>query len=203
MSYPGEISHSNSANRELSNNVLLVVVRRRKVALHTGSHLMPIEAWRRAVSTTSDKSSWSNGLKTLPRQIFSVCVKFGGNPCRDVDTLRFYTHRQTDRQTDRHTDTHTGMKLYIIPAVRPVLCTGHPYFLFTLNGLFQSLCLALMSHATTVPVCMCLTHHLPFYWFWNLLPFLFHFPTQSTIWLKVRTHIAFGGSFELAMHIRI
>ena len=28
-----------------------------------------------------------NGLKKLPRQIFSVCVKkFGGNPCRDVET---------------------------------------------------------------------------------------------------------------------
>ena len=33
-----------------------------------------------------------NGLKNLPRQMFSACVKFGGNPCRDVDTLRFYTH---------------------------------------------------------------------------------------------------------------
>ena len=32
-SYPGEISHPNSANRELSNDVLVVVVRRRKVAL--------------------------------------------------------------------------------------------------------------------------------------------------------------------------
>ena len=49
------------------------------------------------------------GLKNLPRQIFSACVKFGGNPCRDVDTLHFYAH--TDRQTDRH--THTRMKLYI------------------------------------------------------------------------------------------
>ena len=27
-----------------------------------------------------------NGLKNLPRQIFSACVKFGGNPCRDVET---------------------------------------------------------------------------------------------------------------------
>ena len=48
-----------------------------------------------------------NGLKNLPRQMFSACVKFGGNPCRDVDTLRFYTHTHTDRhtQTDRHTHT--------------------------------------------------------------------------------------------------
>ena len=45
------------------------------------------------------------GLKNLPRQIFSTCVKLGGNPCRDVDTLRFYTHTHT--QTHRHTDTHT------------------------------------------------------------------------------------------------
>ena len=102
---PGEISHSNSAHRELSNDVLVVVVRRRKVALHTSSHLMPIEAWRSAVSTTSHKLADWNGLKILPRQIFSACVKFGGNPCRDDDTLRFYTHTHT--QTDRHTDTHT------------------------------------------------------------------------------------------------
>ena len=30
-----------------------------------------------------------NGLKSLPRQIFSAYVKFGGNPCRDVETLGF------------------------------------------------------------------------------------------------------------------
>ena len=42
-----------------------------------------------------------NGLKNLPRQIFSACVKFGGNPCRDVDTLGFYIHTHT------HTHTHT------------------------------------------------------------------------------------------------
>ena len=34
-SYPGEISHSNSPNRQLSNDISDVVVRRRKVALHT------------------------------------------------------------------------------------------------------------------------------------------------------------------------
>ena len=33
--YPGEIAHSNSANRELSNDLSDLVVRRRKVALHT------------------------------------------------------------------------------------------------------------------------------------------------------------------------
>ena len=43
-SYPGEISHSNSAKRELSNDVSLLEVLPRKVALHTSSHLMPIEA---------------------------------------------------------------------------------------------------------------------------------------------------------------
>ena len=53
-SYPGEISHSNSANRELSNDILVVVVRQRKDALHTSSQLKPIEAWRSAVSTTSE-----------------------------------------------------------------------------------------------------------------------------------------------------
>ena len=27
-----------------------------------------------------------NGLKNLPRQMFSTCVKFGGNQCRDIET---------------------------------------------------------------------------------------------------------------------
>ena len=43
-SYPGEIAYLNSANRELSNDVRLVEVCRRKVALHTSSHLTPTEA---------------------------------------------------------------------------------------------------------------------------------------------------------------
>ena len=30
--------------------------------------------------------AYQNGLKNLPRQIFIACVKFGGNPCRDVET---------------------------------------------------------------------------------------------------------------------
>ena len=42
--YPGEISHSNSAHRELSNDISDFVVRRRKDALHTISHLTPTEA---------------------------------------------------------------------------------------------------------------------------------------------------------------
>ena len=43
-SYPGEISHSNSPKPELSNDVSLLEVLPRKVALHTSSHLTPIEA---------------------------------------------------------------------------------------------------------------------------------------------------------------
>ena len=43
-SYPCEIAHSNSANRELSNDVLLLEMLPRKVALHTSSHHTPIEA---------------------------------------------------------------------------------------------------------------------------------------------------------------
>ena len=53
-SYPGEISHANSASQELSNDLLLSEVLPRKVALHTSSHLMPIEAGQSAVSTTSE-----------------------------------------------------------------------------------------------------------------------------------------------------
>ena len=50
-SYSGEISHSNSTKRELSN--IAFGSARKKVALHTSSHLTPIKAWRSAVSTTS------------------------------------------------------------------------------------------------------------------------------------------------------
>ena len=89
------------------------------------------------------------------------------------------------------------LNIYIYHSCDTVLCTGRPYFLFTVNRLFQIYYLALLSHTTAVPVCMCVTHHLPFYWFWNLHPFLSHFPTRHTIGLKARTQIAFGGSFEL------
>ena len=40
-----------------------------------------------------------NWLKDLPRQIFSACMKFGGNRCRDVKT-HFVI------ETHRHTQTH-------------------------------------------------------------------------------------------------
>ena len=43
-SYPGEIAYFNSPNQELSNDVSLLEVLPRKVALHTSSHLRPIEA---------------------------------------------------------------------------------------------------------------------------------------------------------------
>ena len=51
-SYPGQIAYFNSLNWELSNDVRLVEMRCRKVALNTSSHLTPIEVWRSAVSTT-------------------------------------------------------------------------------------------------------------------------------------------------------
>ena len=51
-----------------------------------------------------------NVLKNLPRQIFSACVKFGGNPCGDVNTLRFYTH----------THTHTGSSHLFVGGHRPL-----------------------------------------------------------------------------------
>ena len=62
-SYPGEISHSNSANWEFSNNVRLLEVCPRKVALHTISHLTPIETWRKAVSNTSDRRTVSSEVR--------------------------------------------------------------------------------------------------------------------------------------------
>ena len=49
-----------------------------------------------------------NGLKNLPRQIFCAFVKFGGNQCRDVETVRFYTHTHT------YTHTYTNEIIYSI-----------------------------------------------------------------------------------------
>ena len=60
MLYPGKIAHSKSANHELFNDVRFVEVGRREVTLHTSSHLTPIEAWRRAVSTTSSEARLEN-----------------------------------------------------------------------------------------------------------------------------------------------
>ena len=62
--------------------------------------------WRSATTDTLLKSS---RLAKFKCEIFSACVKFGGNPCREVDTLGFYTHTHTHthRHTDRHTDRHT------------------------------------------------------------------------------------------------
>ena len=93
-------------------------VRRGKVAFHSIFALSQLPT--AAIATRSTSAGYRkpafpisladrNGLKNLPRQIFSACVKFGGNPCRDVDTLGFYT----DTHTDTHTDTQTRMKLYI------------------------------------------------------------------------------------------
>ena len=61
-----------------------------RVAIGT---LSPSMGFRKAALTT--RLADQNGLKNLPRQIFSACVKFGGNPCRDVETLRCYTHTHT------------------------------------------------------------------------------------------------------------
>ena len=74
-SYPGEMSHSNSVNRELSNDVWTVEVRQRKVALHTTSHLIPIEAWRSAVSTTSEGRSVLSEVRLAARR-FGGYAKF-------------------------------------------------------------------------------------------------------------------------------
>ena len=61
--YPVEISHSNSPNRELSKDFSDVVVRRRKVALHTGSSLTPTEASQSPDSTTSEGCRVSNEVR--------------------------------------------------------------------------------------------------------------------------------------------
>ena len=62
-SYPGKISHSNSPNRELSNDLSDVVVRRRKVVLHTSAHLTPTEALRSPDSTTSEGRKVSSEVR--------------------------------------------------------------------------------------------------------------------------------------------
>ena len=71
------------ANRELSNDVSLLEVLPRKVALHTLHQFKREEALFPPLPISLADL---NGLKNLPRQIFSACVKFGGNLCRDVET---------------------------------------------------------------------------------------------------------------------
>ena len=50
----GALYNPPRANQELSNDIWPVEVCRRKVALRINSHLTPIKAWWRAVSTTSE-----------------------------------------------------------------------------------------------------------------------------------------------------
>ena len=104
-------------------------VRRGKVLFHSIFALSQLPA--AAIATWSTHAGYRkpaflisladrNGLKNLPRQIFSACVKFGGNPCRDVDTLGLYTHTQKHTHTKTHTHrqshTHTRMN-YILDCV--------------------------------------------------------------------------------------
>ena len=77
-SYPNEVSHSSWANQELSTAILAVEMRRRKVALHTSSHLTPIEAWWRSVSTTSEGHGVSREV-----QLENCTQVFGGGPKLD------------------------------------------------------------------------------------------------------------------------
>ena len=45
-------------------------------------------------------------LKNLPRQIFSACMKFGGNQCRMSKCIAF---KETHTYTQTHADTQTYM----------------------------------------------------------------------------------------------
>ena len=162
MANPAETAYLSFQDREFSNDVWLVELRRRKVVVHTFLSVVPGHCLRagfmesrnffvlhpirvkfhirtrliKSFPTTNwlwscAKEKWHfipvhtlrqlkrdeglcpplpislvdrNGLKNLPRQIFSACVKFGGNPCRGVDSLGFYTHT--------HTHTHTNEIIY-------------------------------------------------------------------------------------------
>ena len=55
-----------------------------------------------------------NGLKNLPRQIFSACVKFGGNLCRDVETLGFTPVLTC---SNLFTPVHTSVMMYAHHAI--------------------------------------------------------------------------------------
>ena len=57
---------------ELSDDVLLLEVLPRKVALHTSSHLTPIEAWQSAVSSTS------KGRRVLSEVRLENCTQVWG-----------------------------------------------------------------------------------------------------------------------------
>ena len=102
-SYPGEISHSNLPNQELSNDVWDLAVRRRKVALQTISHLTPIEAWRSAVPPLRRVVEFRARYRQIPVRGFSLGVGKIWRPCdlRSGSYKRLYTHEH------KHTHTHT------------------------------------------------------------------------------------------------
>ena len=144
MAHPAETAYLSFRDRELSNHVRLVQLRRRKVVAHTFLWVVAGHCLRAGIIKSHDFFAlrnilvkfhiqtrligsfpstyrlWScaeeklhftpvhtlrqlkcdeglfpplpisladrNGLKNLPRQIFSACVQFGGHPCRDVET---------------------------------------------------------------------------------------------------------------------
>ena len=99
-SYPGEIAHPNSAYRELSTDVLVLVVRRRKVALHTISHLTPTEAWQSAVSTTSEGRRVSSEVPSDEwSPVVGVCKIWRPCDLRSRSYKGFKVHTYTHART--------------------------------------------------------------------------------------------------------
>ena len=76
-----EIWYFSSANRELSINVLVAVVCRRKVALHTSSHLTPTEPWRNAFPPFGRVVEFRARYRQIPGRRF-----FGGR--QNLETVR-------------------------------------------------------------------------------------------------------------------
>ena len=59
--------------------------------LHTRTKDLP----GNVLTPISISLAYQNGLKNLPRQIFSAYMKFGGNRCRYVETHRFFMQTHT------------------------------------------------------------------------------------------------------------
>ena len=102
-SYPGEIAHTNSANQQLSNDVLPKVVHRQKVALHTSSHLTPTEALSDALFPPLQRVvEFRVRYRQIPVRGFLGVGKIW-SPC----DLRSRSYKRFKVHTHTHTHTHT------------------------------------------------------------------------------------------------
>ena len=109
-SYPGEISHSNSPHEELS-DISDMVMRRRKGALHTSSHLTLIEGGRSTVPPLRRVVEFRARYWQIPIRGIWGLAKFGDGATYGLGAISVCTHTHTC--TNAHgTHPHKAINIY-------------------------------------------------------------------------------------------